>query len=151
MTVMLHPNKSNPERYRVFDRYLGIQEYFSIAKLGPQKAKKLAYERQKEIDEKRKLADLRAELAINKLFDEEGRVKGLRRVKRVREGRKDAEYLSIQVTVKPKVQKHKEISLMNRTFDEGYHLAQALLLDLHGLERTPEIALSFKKARRFYW
>lgn len=151
MTVMLHPNKTRPERYRVFDRYLGIQEYFSISKYGPDKARELAYARQKQIDKKRKMAALKRELGINKLFAEDGTIKGLRRVKRVREGRKDAEYLSIQVTVAPNVQKHKEISLMNRSFDEAYQLAQQHLLELHGLDRTPEITLGFKKARRFYW
>ncbi|MDX1694704.1 MAG: hypothetical protein R3208_13135 [Ketobacteraceae bacterium] len=151
MTVMLHPNKSNPERYRVFDRYLGIQEYFSITKLGPEKAKTLAYARQEQIDKKRKMVRLKNELGVNKLFAEDGSVKGLRRVNRVREGRKDAEYLSIQVTVAPNVQKHKEISLMNRTFDEAYQLAQQHLLELHDLERTPEITQGFKNARRFYW
>ncbi len=151
MTVMLHPNKSKPERYRVFDRYLGVQEYFSISKYGPDKARELAYARQQQIDKKRKMVALKRELGINKLFEEDGTIKGLRRVKRVREGRKDAEYLSIQVTVSPNVQKHKEISLMSRSFDEAYQLAQQHLLDLHGLEKTPEIALAFKKARRFYW
>lgn len=151
MTVMLHPSKDKPERYRVFDRSLGVQEYFSIAKLGKEKAKKLAYERQKELDQKRRIAELKAELGINKLFAEDGSVKGLRRVKRVREGRKDAEYLSIQVTVAPNDQRHREISLMNRSFDEAYKMAQDALLELHGIERTPEITIAFKKARRLYW
>ena len=151
MTVMLHPNKKNPERYRVFDRLLGVQEYFSISKYGAEKAKKLAYERQEELDKKRKMVELKAELGINKLFADDGTVKGLRRIKRVREGRKDAEYLSIQVTVGPNTQKHKEISLMNRSFEEAYLLAQEALLELHNLERTPEITQGFKKARRFYW
>ncbi|PIE41654.1 MAG: hypothetical protein CSA49_02370 [Gammaproteobacteria bacterium] len=151
MTVMLHPNKKNPERYRVFDRLLGVQEYFSISKLGPEKARRMAYERQKEIDRKRKMVELKAQLSINKLFLEDGSVKGLRRIKRVREGRKDAEYLSIQVTVSPGVQKHKEISLMNRDFDEAYLLAQNALLELHQIDRTPELSQAFKKARRLYW
>ena len=148
---MLHPSKSNPERYRVFDRTLGVQEYYSISKYGPEKAKKLAFERQKELDKKRKMARLKAELGINRIFAEDGSVKGMRRIKRVREGRKDAEYLSIKVTVSPNNQKHKEISIMNRTFDEAYKIAQDSLLELYGLERTPEITLGFKKARRFYW
>lgn len=151
MTVMLHPNKDNPERYRVFDRYLGIQEYFSIAKLGKDKARELAYARQSEIDKARKMAELKNNLGVNKLFDADGAVKGLRRVKKVRSGRKDAEYLSIQVTVAPKVQKHREISLMNRSFDEAYAMAQQILLQLHDLDRSPEIVQGFKKARRFYW
>ncbi|MCG8669610.1 MAG: hypothetical protein MI867_09375 [Pseudomonadales bacterium] len=151
MTVMLHPNKQNPERYRVFDRLLGVQEYFSISKYGPSKAKELAYQRQEELDRKRKMVELRSELGINKIFLEDGSVKGLRRVQRVREGRKDAEFLSIQVTVAPGVQKHREISLMNREFDEAYLLAQKTLLELHEIDRTPEITQGFKEARRLYW
>lgn len=151
MTVMLHPNKENPERYRVFDRLLGVQEYYSIAKYGADKAKKMAYERQQELDKKRKMVELKSELGINKLFLEDGSVKGLRRIKRVRSGRQDAEYLSIQVTIAPGVQKHKEISLMNREFDEAYKIAQNALLDLFELERTPEINQGFKNARRLYW
>lgn len=151
MTVMLHPSKKNPVRYRVFDRTLGIQEYFSIAKYGKEKAELLAHERQREIDQKRRIFDLKKELGINKLFAEDGSIKGMRRVCRTREGRKDAYYLSIQVTVSSYTQKHREISLMNRSFDEAYAMAQDILLELHGLERTPELVEGFKRAKRHYW
>ena len=76
---------------------------------------------------------LKKELGVNKLFEADGTIKGLRLVKKVRQDRQDAEYLSIQVTVAPKVQKHREISLMNRSFDEAYALAQVQLLELHRL------------------
>ena len=151
MGVMLHPNPDRPERYRVLDKELGVQEYFSFAKYGKRKAKKMALERQAELDKQKHLARLRADLGINKLFATDGSVKGLRRKSRKRPGRKEYEFFSIQVTIAPKIQKKKEISLMNREFDEAYELVQQTLLDFHGIERTTEINIAFRDAKRLYW
>jgi len=151
MGVMLHPNPNRPERYRVLDKELGVQEYFSFAKYGKRKAKKMALERQAELDKQKHLARLRADLGINKLFEADGSVKGLRRKIRKRAGRKEYEFFSIQVTIAPKIQKKKEISLMNRKFDEAYELAQQALLEFHGIERTTEITIAFREAKCLYW
>ena len=151
MGVMLHPNPNRPERYRVLDKELGVQEYFSFAKYGKRKAKKMALERQAELDKQKHLARLRADLGINKLFEADGSVKGLRRKIRQRAGRKEYEFFSIQVTIAPKIQKKKEISLMNRKFDEAYELAQQALLEFHGIERTTEITIAFREAKCLYW
>lgn len=151
MTVMLHPNKENPERYRVLDKELGIQEYFSFTKYGRKKAKKLADERQAEIDKRKNAMSLRAELGINKIFAQDGSVRGLRRRIRNRENRKEQVLLSLQVTVAPNVHKSKEISLGNRTFEEAYALVQQTLIEWHDLEMTYEIKQGFIKAKRLYW
>ena len=151
MTVMLHPNRTCPKRLRVYDKELGIQEYFSFAQYGEEKAWKLANERQKTIDYRKHVRKLSRELAINKLFDEEGKVIGMRRFRREREGRKPYEYLMVQATVAPGQQKKKEISLAKRDFEVAYKLAQDALMALHGIERTPEITQAFAKAKRHYW
>ena len=151
MGVMLHPNPEKPERYRVLDKELGVQEYFSFVRYGKLKAKKMAYARQEELDRLKHIAKLRAELGINKLFDVDGSVKGLRRKSRKREGRKEYEFFSIQVTIASKQQKKKEISLMNRSFDEAYALVQQSLLKFHNIDRTAEITRAFKEVKRLYW
>lgn len=151
MTVMLHPNRETPERLRVYDKELGIQEYFSFAKYGKEKAWQLAKERQKVIDYRKKVRQHTRELAVNRIFAPDGRVIGLRRVTRKRHGRSPYEYLLVLVTVAPKEQKKREISLTNRSFDEAYELAQDAILEFRGIERTPEISLKFRNAKKLYW
>lgn len=38
---MLHPNKTEPQRYRVWDREMNIQRYFPLTKVGKQAAYEL--------------------------------------------------------------------------------------------------------------
>lgn len=151
MTVMLHPNRVSPERLRVYDKELGIQEYFSFAKYGESKAWELAKERQKTIDYRKKVRQHTRELAVNRIFASDGRVIGLRRVSRKRDGRTPYEYLLVLVTVAPKEQKKREISLANRSFEEAYNLAQEAILEFRGIDRTPEISMKFRSAKKRYW
>ncbi len=151
MTVMLHPNREEPQRFRVWDRELGVQAYFSFKKYGKEKAEKLANEMQKDIDKRKKARRLQEELGINKLFDVEGKVKGLRRKVRNRDGRKTYEFLSIQVVVAPKTQRTKEISLNCRTFDDAWEMAKKTLLEFHSIQSNFEIQQGFKNAKRHYW
>lgn len=148
---MLHPNREEPQRFRVWDRELGVQAYFSFKKYGKDKAEKMARELQKDLDKRKRARRLQEELGINRLFDSEGRVRGLRRKVRNRDGRKTYEFLSIQVVVAPKTQRTKEISLNCRSFDEAWELVKETLLEFHGLKSNYEIQQGFKKARRFYW
>ena len=111
----------------------------------------MARELQKDLDKRKRARRLQEELGINRLFDSEGRVRGLRRKVRNRDGRKTYEFLSIQVVVAPKTQRTKEISLNCRSFDEAWELVKETLLEFHGLKSNYEIQQGFKKARRFYW
>ena len=151
MTVMLHPTRDKPERYRVLDKEFGIQEYFSFSKYGRSQAEKLAKELQKEIDRRKHMRALQAQLGINRLFTEDGKIRGLKRKSRKRAQRKEYEFLSLQVTVAPKTQRSKEISLMNRSFDEAYELVKQALLEFHNIKSTFEINRKFRAAKRFYW
>ncbi len=150
MSVMPHPNKENPERYRVQDKVLGVQKYFSIAKYG-EKALSMAEEYQQQLNEKRKYREIRLNLGINKLFDSNGSVRGLSRRTRKRKGRADYDCLAIQVTVEKNVQKGTEIVLNGKKFEDAYRQAQDALLKLHNLERTPEITKMFQQTKRLYW
>lgn len=150
MTIMAHPNPDNVERYRVLDKALGVQEYFSVKQLGKREALKQAKARQAELDERRGYRAMMAGMAIAKLFDDEGAVKGLRRKYRKRNGRADYECLTIQVTVAEKVQKGSEISLAGRSFDEAYQLVQQKLCELHGVELNREIKQMFADTKYRY-
>lgn len=147
MTIMLHPNKENPERFRVWDKEMKVQAYYALTKEGRKKAE----EHQAMLDAAKKAKALRENLPSVKLFHEDGRVKGLKRVYRQRKGRSNYECLSLQVTVGPKQQKSTEILLSRRSFDEAYALAIQWLLDAHKLTSNYEIRTKFKQARRFYW
>ncbi|UZE97278.1 hypothetical protein [Alkalimarinus alittae] len=150
MTVMYHPSKDNPQRIRVLDKELGIQEYFSFSILGKKKATRLAEERQAEIDRRKHIRRLQHDLAINKLFKEDGSIKGLSKRRRSR-SKKEIELLSLQVVVDKGVQKHKEISLNCRSFDEAWEMLRSALLEIHKTEATYEINELFRNARRHYW
>lgn len=148
---MAHPSKNNVQRYRVFDKALGVQEYFSISRYGKRKALKLAKARQAELDKRRELRRMIDNMAISKLFMEDGSIKGLRRKYRQRQGRKPYECFAIQVTVAENCNKGTEISLLNRSFDEAYALVQQKLCEYHGIEPDREINKMFADAKRLYW
>jgi hypothetical protein len=147
MTIMLHPNKQNPERLRVWDKEMKVQAYYALTKEGRQQAE----EHQAKLDAAKHAKALRENLPSLKLFHEDGRVKGLKRVYRERKGRTSYECLSLQATVGPKQQKSTEILLSCRSFDEAYSLAIQWLLDAHKITSTYEIRMKFKQARRYYW
>lgn len=151
MTIMAHPSKNNVLRYRVFDKALGVQEYFSIRTLGERKALKAAKERQQELDKRRELRGMIDNMATSKLFSDDGSVKGLRRKYRQRAGRSSYECFAIQVTVSEGVTKGTEISMMNRTFEEAYTLVQQKLCEFHDVELTHEIKKLFSDTKSRYW
>lgn len=147
MTVMAHPSKENVQRYRVQDKVLGIQEYFSIAKHG-EKARALAERRQKEIARKRHLRQIRMQLDINKIFNADGTVIGLKRTFKNKSGAiKDI--LHIQITVNGK-QKKTDITVENKTFKQAYKQAQDKILALRGIEPSVEITEMFNNIAGYY-
>lgn len=151
MAIMLHPNKENPQRYRVFDKETSTQAYYSFSKYGEKKAKQLAQEHEDRVQQKKLMRSLIANLDINKIFDDDGSVKGLRRVTRVRAGRPNKEYLTFRITVGVNEQRGTDIGLDCRSFDEAYQIVQDKILELQGIESTAEIRTAFKKAKRLYW
>jgi len=147
MTVMAHPNKQNIKRYRVQDKVLGIQEYFSIAKYGD-KAKILAEKRQKEISQKRLYRKIRMELDINKIFHPDGTVIGLKRTSKNKSGSiKSIFHIQIHVNGK---QKKTDITIDNKTFEQAYLKAQNKILELREIEHSLEIKQMFKKIAGYY-
>lgn len=146
MGVMLHPNKNNPLRYRVQVKALGVNEYFSISRLGAKKARLLAHERDAELMRRLEIRRMEADLAINKLFAPDGSVKGLRRIWSARTNRKSYECFALYAK-----RKQTELIIKDDNFEEVYEAAQQWLLEKHGLDSTYEIRKMFKKAKRLYW
>jgi len=144
---MAHPNKQNIKRYRVQDKVLGIQEYFSIAKFGD-KAKILAEKRQDEISQKRLYRKIRMQLDINKIFHPDGTVIGLKRTLKNKSG-SIKKVLQIQISVNGK-QKKTDITIDNKTFAKAYLMAKNKILELREVEHCPEITEMFKKVARYY-
>jgi hypothetical protein len=147
MTVMPHPNKQNIKRYRVQDKILGIQEYFSIAKYGD-KAKILAEKRQEEISQKRIYRQIRMQLDINRIFNPDGTVKGLKRTLKNKSG-SIKQVLQIQIRVNGK-QKKTDITIDNKTFKQAYLLAQNKILELRKIDHSLEITAMFQKVAGYY-
>jgi hypothetical protein len=147
MTVMAHPSRQNIKRYRVQDKVLGIQEYFSVAKYGD-KAKILAEKRQEEISQKRLYRQIRMQLDINKIFHPDGTVIGLKRTLKNKSGSMK-KVLQIQIRVNGK-QKKTDITIDNKTFEQAYLKAQNKILELREIEHSPEITGMFKKVAGYY-
>lgn len=147
MTILLHPNKENPKRYRVWDKEMKVQAYYKLDKQGLEDAKA----HQAAIDESKRARMLKAELPTNKLFNEDGSVKGLKRIYRQRKGRKNYECLSLNVTVAPGQQKSTEIIVNDDNFEDAYAKAIGWLLTMHNIKPGFEVRRKIKKARRFYW
>jgi hypothetical protein len=69
LTVILHPNKTEPQRYRVWDREMNIQRYFPLTKAG----KQAAYELDSKVSAAKNAKILISQLGINKLFAQKGK------------------------------------------------------------------------------
>ena len=142
MAILLHPNKVNPERYRVWDRETKTQKYFPLTKAGERDAQ--------EFEEKlrgiKKARSLSRDLAVNKLFDEDGYIRGMRRVYRKRYDRPSYECLALYAC-----KRQTELTIGRRDFDETYQLAIQWILEKHQIEETFEIRQKFKAARKLYW
>ncbi|BCL72795.1 hypothetical protein TUMSATVNIG1_47670 [Vibrio nigripulchritudo] len=149
MTVMLYPTKTSPKGYRVQDKVLNVQKYFPFSKFdSPKKAEKSAYAFQEQLNEKRRVRDIRLSLDVNQIFHADGSVKGLSKRKR-RYGEEVVEALRAQVTVDGK-QVSTDWQLKNRTFREAYKGIQDWILDKRGITRTREITNMFKEAEHLY-
>ena len=149
MTVMAHPSATNIQRYRVQDKLLGIQEYFSVRKYGSlEKAATAAIQRQVYIDEKRAIITKRCELDINQLFYGDGTVIGLTRRFKKR-GDKTVEVFIIQVGRVGK-QLKTQVTITNKTFHHAYRLAQDKILELRKIDRCYEITKMFNDSAYLY-
>lgn len=146
---MSHPNSKNVERYRVQDKVLGVQEYFSPSKFGGLKKAKIAAEkRQLQLDKKRAIRAKRLALDINKIFRDDGSVYGLARRFKKRNN-KIVEIFAIQVGENGR-QINTEVTITNRTFHQAYKLAQDKILELRKFVRCHEITSMFKDCAYLY-
>lgn len=141
MTVLLHPRKDAPERYRVWDRETRTQKYFPLTKAGKQEAEEF----DRSISEIKKARSLSRDLPLNKLFSADGSVKGMRRVRRKKDG-KTSEFLKLYANLKTT-----ELSIGRRDFEATYSAACQWILQKHDIEETREIRTAFKKAKKLYW
>ena len=142
MAVLLHPRKDAPERYRVWDRETRTQKYFPLTKEGKRDAEKF----DEQVRKIKKMRALAKDLSINKLFTEDGKVKGMSRKFRRRKQASSYEFFALYANHKQTV-----LSIDKRGFDKAYELSIQWLMDQYGIEETLEIKQKFKKARRHYW
>jgi hypothetical protein len=142
MTVLLHPTKAAPERYRVWDRETQTQKYFPLNSKGKYQAEEF----DQKVAQIKKVRSLCRDLSVNKLFTHDGRIKGMKRKLSQRPGRKHYEYFALYAS-----SRQTEISINSRGFDKSYDLATTWLLDQHKIMSTSEIRMMFKNARHYYW
>ncbi|EOW9487973.1 hypothetical protein ACOCGL_003439 [Vibrio cholerae] len=149
MSIMLYPNKTEPTAYRIQDKVLGVQRYFTFSRYGSdQKARQTAKAALEELQRRRRMRELRLELDANQLFYPDGRVIGLRTAKKTIKGR-EVPILIAQITVDGK-QIKTDRRLLNRSFFDVYRDIQDWILTKKGIERTPEITQRFKQAAWLY-
>lgn len=139
---MLHPNKIEPKRYRVFDRETRTQKYFPLTEEGKKEAEALA----SRVQETKHYKKLQRDLGINKLFTDDGKIAGMDRKFRARKGYKPYEYFSLYAC-----RKQTEITIDCRDFDDAYNMAIDWLIKQHSIEPTFEIRQRVREARRNYF
>tara|TARA_R110002072_G_scaffold298269_2_gene471978 strand:+ start:26368 stop:26808 length:441 start_codon:yes stop_codon:yes gene_type:complete len=139
---MLHPNKTEPQRYRVWDREMNIQRYFPLTKVG----KQAAYELDSKVSAAKNAKILISQLGINKLFAQNGSVIGLKRKYRIRKDRASYECFCLYACGK-----QTEFVINSQNFENAFNKSVNWLLDKHGIAATFEIKQMFRKAKRFYW
>lgn len=151
MTISLHPSKDSPERYRVYNKRLNIQEFFNFREHGEIRAKELAEAREETIQRKLKCIKLIDDLLINRIFDKAGKVRGLQKV--IRKSKKhDVEVLIVQFTpVKGEKQVKRESTITGRTFEIAYKEIQKKILAAYNVEMSLELRQAFKIAKRMHW
>lgn len=142
MTVMLHPNKIEPKRYRVWDKELGEQAYYPLTEEG----RKAADEHQERINRKKETRAMARNLGINKLFRPDGSVKGLKRKYRKRKDRDNYEYFALYAQ-----KQQTDIIIREDNFEDAYRRSQLWLMEKLDIEETFEIRQMFKKAKSMYW
>lgn len=136
---------------RVVSKLLGIDKSFGIKKHNEAAIFK------ESVEKKLKTLKLIAELSINKIFnvshdkaDEVVRVKGLKRIARLRKGT-IVDSLIFSYT-KDGRQKRISLNIFNgRTFEEAWKEMSNRICSELDVERSLEIIALFKKAKRRYW
>lgn len=140
MGLLLHPNKEDPKRYRVWDKELKIQKYYPLTPAG----KKLANKHIKQINAEKKRLAAERKTDIYLLFTGDGLVKGMKRKVRTRANRAPYECFSLYA------KKQQTEIVIGDKFNASYRKAFDWLLSKHKLEMTPEVKKRFNKARKFY-
>lgn len=76
--ICLHPNATEPKRWRVESKALNEQKYFSFEKYGSQSSALAAAKAySKKLKDRKRFKDLRLDLDVNRLFNDSGDVRGL--------------------------------------------------------------------------
>lgn len=146
MTILLHPNKLNPERYRVWDKELKVQRYFPLTKAGRVEAEKC----NDRVSERKRARRLSRELDMNRLFDDKGCIRGLRRLYRVRPGRKSYECLKVCIRTDKNKSEYRELSLEIRSFDKAFELCMNWLIEKHDISLSRDLKVMFSQAKKYY-
>lgn len=142
MSLALHPNKANPKRYRVYNKSLGVQEYFPLTKKGLAEAKLEEKHMRRRLEARR----IAKGLAINRIFNDDGTIKGMKRTLRKRAGKPDREIFYLCVDQRTHTER-----LISDDFDKCYYSAIEWILRKKEIEMTSELKSMFRSSRRHYW
>lgn len=141
--IYLHPNKSEPLRWRVQDKALKEQAYFSFSHYGSKDAAKSAANKFAEKLRKRRIArNERLNLDYNRLFDEKGFVRGMS----FRE--KNGQLFLVAQATKHGKQKKNTRTLHNRTLYQAFTELSDWIMQIKDIEPTIEIKIDLKKSYR---
>ncbi|MFV0576710.1 MAG: hypothetical protein ACK5NC_15015 [Vibrio sp.] len=128
-------------RWRVQDKILNEQRYFSFKDFGSQEAAlEAAQKYQADLDRRRKIRLARHELSHNKLFDKDGMIKGMRI------GQRDGIPLLIaQVTYNGKQRKNTR-RLTTHSLYQAYDQLCAWVMEIKEIEPDVYLRMDIKKS-----
>ncbi|ARR10566.1 unknow (plasmid) [Vibrio campbellii] len=143
--ICLHPNKEDPRAWRVQDKVLKEQIYFYFCRYGSKDLARVEAEKcQDDFNKRRHARAMRLELDMNKLFDENGAVRGLG----VTRSRGNT-VLKAQFTLERK-QVSTTRTLHNRSVREAFDSLVVWLAEAKGVELTHDLKRMSRNAFRTF-
>jgi hypothetical protein len=154
MSICAHPSIENTQRYRVYSRKIvGLTKDFSIAKLGKKKAFKSASHYNHTVVERReKILSHIENLDHNKIFCDDGKVRGLKTIFRELVGGEKVKVLFFQKRINGGNLARRQVAVnQSRPFEDAYREMQREILALYGIKLSIELTAMFKNAKKYYW
>ena len=152
MSIKRHIGQDGKLYLRVRKSF-GNKEYqrYISTKDGLKKAQQEAERVLKQLTQSQKAYQLRQQLPINSLVDNDGRIIGLSRLTRKREGRQPVDELKLRIRLPENGRIYRTtISVGHHGFDKAFETAIDRICEWRGVEKNAEARQKLLKAKKHY-
>ena len=152
MSIKQHIGQDGKLYLRVRKSF-GNKEYqrYISTKDGLKKAQLEAERVLKQLTQSQKAYQLRQQLPINSLVDNAGRIIGLSRLTRKREGRQPVDELKLRIRLPENGRIHRTtISIGRHGFDRAFEMAIGRICEWRGVEKNADVRQKLLHAKKHY-